>query len=71
VLARARLAGADFKDAMLQHADLRGADLRKANLFGSDLSRARWDGNPRLDGALLDRARMYPRLRPVELAAGE
>ena len=71
VLARARLAGADFKDAMLQHADLRGADLRRANLFGSDLSRVRLDGNARLDGALLDRARTYPRLKPDEPAAGE
>jgi uncharacterized protein YjbI with pentapeptide repeats len=71
VLTRARLAGADFKDAMLQHADLRGADLRKANLFGSDLSRARLDGDARLDGALLDRARIHPRLGPDEHAADE
>jgi uncharacterized protein YjbI with pentapeptide repeats len=70
VLTRARLGGVDFKDAVLQHADLRGADLRKANLFGADLSRARWD-DARRDGALLERARTYPRLTPDEQAAGE
>jgi uncharacterized protein YjbI with pentapeptide repeats len=71
VLARARLTGANFKDAILQHADLRGADLRQANLFGADLSRVRLDGDVRLDGALLERARTYPRLTPAEHAAGE
>jgi uncharacterized protein YjbI with pentapeptide repeats len=70
VLARARLTGANFKDAILQHADLRGADLRQANLFGADLSRVRLDGDVRLDGALLERARTYPRLTPEEHAAG-
>ena len=70
VLTRARLAGADFKDAILQHADLRGADLRQANLFGSDLSRVQWDRHVRLDGALLERARMHPRLTP-EAHAGD
>lgn len=68
LLAGARLAGADFKDAILQHADLRGADLRQANLFGADLSRVRVDSDVRLDGALLERARTYPRLRRDEQA---
>ncbi|KWT92961.1 MULTISPECIES: DUF2169 domain-containing protein [unclassified Variovorax] len=70
VLTRARLAGVDFKDAILQRADLRGADLRNANLFGADLSRIRLDGDARLEGALLQRARTWPRLAPEQHAGG-
>lgn len=65
-LAGARLAQADLKDAILGGADLRGADLRDANLFGSDLSRVHLDTEVRLEGALLERARVYPRLRPAQ-----
>jgi len=68
VLTRARLAGVNFKDAMLQHADLRGADLRDANLFGADISRARLDADVRFDGALLERVRSWPRLTAEQQA---
>ncbi|MDH6592567.1 uncharacterized protein YjbI with pentapeptide repeats [Variovorax sp. TBS-050B] len=67
-LCKARLAGANLKDAILQHADLRGSDLRDANLFAADLSRARLDGDVRLERALLQRARTWPRLTPEEAA---
>ena len=60
--AGANLSGVDLRDAILQHADLRGTDLRRANLFGADLARVRLDGATRLDGALLTRARTWPRL---------
>lgn len=70
VLSRARLAGANFRDAILQSADLRGADLRAANLFGADLSRVRLDADTQFDGALLERARTYPRLTPQQQAQG-
>lgn len=69
-LQRARLAGANFHDAILQSADLRGADLREANLFGADLSRVRLDGDAKFDGALLERARIHPRLTPEQHAGG-
>ncbi|MEP6721557.1 MAG: DUF2169 domain-containing protein [Variovorax sp.] len=68
VFAQARLAGVNFKDAMLQHADLRSADLRNANLFGADLSRAKLDGDVRFDGALLERVRTWPRLSQEQQA---
>lgn len=68
-LREAKLGGINFMDAILQHADLRGADLRRANLFGADLSRVRLDGDVLLDEALLDRARTWPRLTPVEQEA--
>jgi uncharacterized protein YjbI with pentapeptide repeats len=64
----ALLAGVNFQGALLQHADLRGADLRNSNLFAADLSRARLDGDVRLDGALLKRARTWPRLTPAQQA---
>lgn len=54
--------GANLRDAIMQHANLRGADLRQANLFAADLSRVRLDTATRLDGALLERARTWPRL---------
>ncbi len=69
VLRRARLAGVNFSEAILQHADLRGCDLRNSNLFAADLSRARLDGDVRLEGALLKRARTWPRLTPEQQAA--
>ncbi len=64
----ALLSGADFSEAVLQKADLRGADLRRSNLFAADLSRVRLDGSTRLDGALLTRARTWPRLTPEQQA---
>lgn len=67
--AGAVLAGVNFVDAILQHADLRGADLRRSNLFGADLSRVRLDADTQFDGALLKRARTWPRLSPQEQAA--
>lgn len=70
VLAQSLLAGVDFKDAILQGADLRGADLHSAHLFGADLSRVQLDADSRLDGAVFERARIFPRHRPAT-AAGE
>ncbi|WP_208509262.1 DUF2169 domain-containing protein [Variovorax paradoxus] len=67
--AGARLSGANLREAILQHADLRGCDLRNANLFGADLSRIQLDADARFDGALLTRARTYPRLTPEQQAA--
>lgn len=66
VLRRCNLAGADLIDAILQRADLRGADLTGANLFGADLSRVRLDADVRLDRAVLERARIHPRLTPAQ-----
>lgn len=65
-LRQANLAGVLLKDAVLQHADLRGADLRRSNLFAADLSRVRFDGDVRLEEALLTRARTWPRLSREE-----
>jgi uncharacterized protein YjbI with pentapeptide repeats len=67
--ANALLSGVNFSDAILQSANLRGADLRRSNLFGADLTRVRLDGATRFDGALLQRARTWPRLTPQEQAA--
>ena len=67
--AGALLSGVNFSDAVLQKADLRGADLRRSNLFGADLSRVRLDGDTLFDGALLKRARTWPRLTPEQQAA--
>ncbi|AGU47739.1 pentapeptide repeats-containing protein [Variovorax paradoxus B4] len=67
--ARALLSGVNFSDAIFQSADLRGADLRRSNLFGADLSRVRLDGSTSFDGALLQRARTWPRLSPEQQAA--
>jgi uncharacterized protein YjbI with pentapeptide repeats len=64
----ALLSGVDFSEAVLQKADLRGADLRRSNLFAADLSRVRLDGSTRFDGALLTRARTWPRLAPEQQA---
>lgn len=67
LLRRAQCAGANFwganlQDAILQHANLRGADLRQANLFSADLARVKLDTATRVDGALMARARTWPRL---------
>lgn len=67
--AGALLSGVNFSDAVLQKADLRGADLRRSNLFGADLGRVRLDGDTLFDGALLKRARTWPRLTPEQQAA--
>ena len=64
----ALLAGMNLQDAVLQHADLRRADLRRSNLFGADLSRVQLDGDVKLEGALLKRARTWPRLTPPQQA---
>ena len=66
---RAFLAGVNFENAVLQHADLRGSDLRGSNLFSADMSRVRLDGDVQLEGALLKRARTWPRLTPAQQAA--
>ncbi|MEO7242689.1 MAG: DUF2169 domain-containing protein [Variovorax sp.] len=71
VFKRSRLAGANLKEAILQRADLRSCDLRNANLFASDLSRVRLDGNVRFDGALLTRARTWPRLTAQQQAQAD
>lgn len=64
----ALMSGVNFADAVFQSADLRGADLRRSNLFGADLSRVRLDGSTSFDGALLKRARTYPRLTAEQQA---
>ena len=66
---QASMAGSNFENAVLQHADLRGSDLRSSNLFSADMSRVRLDGDVRLEGALLKRARTWPRLTPAQQAA--
>lgn len=66
---KAQLAGVNFENAVLQHADLRGSDLRRSNLFSADMSRVRLDGDVKLEGALLKRARTWPRLTPAQQAA--
>jgi uncharacterized protein YjbI with pentapeptide repeats len=67
--AKALLSGVNLSDAVLQKADLRGADLRRSNLFGADLGRVRLDGDTLFDGALLKRARTWPRLTSEQQAA--
>lgn len=69
VCSNALLSGVNFSDAIFQSADLRGADLRRSNLFGADLGRVRLDGSTNFDGALLKRARTWPRLTPEQQAA--
>ena len=69
LMRRASLAGVNFENAVLQHADLRGSDLRSSNLFSADMSRVRLDGDVQLEGALLKRARTWPRLTPAQQAA--
>ena len=66
---RSSLAGVNFENAVLQHADLRGSDLRSSNLFSADMSRVRLDGDVKLEGTLLKRARTWPRLTPAQQAA--
>ena len=62
VLRGGKLVRANLIGAILQGADLRSVDLRDANLFGADLSRVKLDGDVRMHGTLLERARTYPRL---------
>lgn len=68
-LRAARLVDANLMEAVLQRADLRGADLRGANLFGADLSRVRTDPGTAFAGALVQRARLYPRREPETTGA--
>lgn len=69
-LTGARMERSNLKDALLYGADLRGTDLRQANLFGADLTRVHLDGTSRIDGAILERARLYPRRRSEADAGG-
>ncbi|MES2533499.1 MAG: DUF2169 domain-containing protein [Pseudomonadota bacterium] len=65
---RAQAQGANLMNAVLQNANLRGADLSHSNLHGADLSRVRLDGDTRIDGALITRTRIHPRLTPAQQA---
>ncbi|WP_420466530.1 DUF2169 domain-containing protein [Panacagrimonas sp.] len=69
VLCHANLSDVDFNGAILHNADLRGADLRGAHLFNADLSRVVLDTHVRLEGAVMERARTYPRHRPAAAPA--
>ncbi|MDA7418766.1 DUF2169 domain-containing protein [Xenophilus arseniciresistens] len=74
LLARARMVrvkarGANFMNAVLQNADLRSADLGASNLHAADLSRVRLDTATSIDGALITRTRIHPRLTPEQQAA--
>lgn len=73
LLSRARMVrvqarGANFMNAVLQNADLRSADLTGSNLHGADFSRVRLDGATSIDGALITRTRIHPRLTPQQQA---
>lgn len=57
---------ANLRDCLLQKADLRNLDLRDSNLFGADLSNILIDGSVQLQGALLARARTWPRREAPE-----
>ncbi|MBI5255965.1 MAG: DUF2169 domain-containing protein [Burkholderiales bacterium] len=63
-LQRATLAGSNLMNAIAQRADLRSASLKDANLYGSDLSRIWTDADTLMFGAVLDRAKTYPRREP-------
>lgn len=69
-LRAATLSEANLMEAIVQRADLRGADLRASNLFQADLSRVHTDAGTTLAGALLDRAKTYPRRLPDPVAGG-
>ncbi|HSW08722.1 DUF2169 family type VI secretion system accessory protein [Aquabacterium sp.] len=60
-LTQAVMSDCNLMNAIVQRADLRGADLRNANLYGSDLSRVWTDPGTMMLGAVLDRAKTYPR----------
>ncbi|TCP09787.1 DUF2169 family type VI secretion system accessory protein [Caldimonas thermodepolymerans] len=60
-LVEADLSHADLMGAILQNADAQGAALVGAHLYGADLARLRADTRTRLDGAVLHKARTYPR----------
>ncbi|MET3462506.1 DUF2169 family type VI secretion system accessory protein [Variovorax atrisoli] len=65
---RARMAGTNCQDAIFSNADLIGADFRKANLFAADLTRVALSGDTQFEGALITRARTWPRLTPEQQA---
>ena len=67
-LVRARARGVNLMNAVLQNADLRSADFTGSNLHGADLSRVRLDGSTSIDGALITRTRIHPRLTPQQQA---
>jgi uncharacterized protein YjbI with pentapeptide repeats len=68
-LADTCLASANLVDAVFQHAILTNTDYRHANLFQSDFARVRIGAGVEMEGALLTRARTYPRHRPEEIKA--
>jgi len=68
-LVRVRGRGCNLMNAVLQNADLRSAHFDGGNLHGADLSRVRLDGSTSIDGALITRTRIHPRLTPEQQAA--
>jgi len=62
------MAGTNCQDAIFSNADLIGADFRKANLFAADLTRVALSGDTQFEGALITRARTWPRLTPEQQA---
>ncbi|WP_398491749.1 DUF2169 domain-containing protein [Variovorax sp.] len=62
---------ANLRDCILQNADLRNTDLRDSNLFGADLSSILIDGSVQLQGALLTRAKTWPRRKAAETGGGQ
>lgn len=60
----ANLRGADLLGAIAQRADVRGADLTGANLSRGDVSLALFDGETKVDEALLLDTRVDPRRDP-------
>jgi len=61
------LASANLAEAVFQHAILTNTDYRHANLFQSDFARVCIGAGVDMEGALLTRARTYPRHRPEEI----
>ena len=67
ILTNTCLASANLMDAVFQHAILTNTDYRHANLFQSDLARVHVGAGVEMEGALMTRARTYPRHRPEEI----
>jgi len=66
VLDKADMCDMNLRDALLTSALARGTLFVQANLFGADLARLQMSTTTRLDGALAQRARLYPRVPLVE-----
>jgi len=64
-LRQANLSGAQLMNSNLSRARLEGADLRECNLYAADLARVAVDSHTRMDGALTDTMRIYPRRTPA------